>query len=550
MSANIKASTDGTQAIIGVGGVDQMTVSNAGVVTANSFVGAISNTNVTATGSTTARTLANRFADVVNVKDFGAVGDWNATTGTGTNDRDAIQAAINSLGQNGGTVLIPNGMRCLVDSNITISRHVSLVGPHKMVGSPQDNGYTPYNLLGGAIILNSSATINTEGNSSIYGLLIHRKGMTFPAPNPSAFAGTAITVGGDDVSVRNCMILGFNRAIDIGVGTAPQRQKFEYILMDNNNGIRIATCRDIPYVDNCHAWPFATVTAGPAGTKDFRNGIAYEIGPICDWGKFTNCFAFGYLRGFYLNEVNDVTLIGCAVDNLHPALAPNSIGFEVAGISLDTKFIGCQAAANDEAGIYLNNTGWTTIEGFTSWGTTRHAIRIGSATANAIIKGSGVRENANFVTCDNSSSQVIFDGNYAYDITNKILNYSVQNTKTIIGNNNNVNLTTYTNPYTYTLVCDSVTPITDICSLPGFGNVFYVNGTNNFSKIRYGWPGRMVVLNFVNVLTVTGTVSPTPTEQEIVLDGGGTFTTAGGNTLTLMHDGNAWLEISRTPRNP
>ena len=32
-------------------------------------------TNVTATGSTTARSLANRFADTVNVKDFGAVGD-------------------------------------------------------------------------------------------------------------------------------------------------------------------------------------------------------------------------------------------------------------------------------------------------------------------------------------------------------------------------------------------------------------------------------------------------------------------------------------------
>jgi hypothetical protein len=111
MSANIKASTDGTQAIIGVGGVDQMTVSNAGVVTANSFVG-LNSSSVTATGSTTARTLANRFADVVNVKDFGAVGDGVA------DDTAAIQAAVAASG--GKTIFFPTGTY-IVNNNITIT---------------------------------------------------------------------------------------------------------------------------------------------------------------------------------------------------------------------------------------------------------------------------------------------------------------------------------------------------------------------------------------------------------------------------------------------
>ena len=76
------------------------------------------NEEVTATGSTTARSLADRFADVVNVLDYGAKGD-----GT-TNDTSAIQAALNSGGK---MVYVPAGTYKL-DSNLSVPQGVSIKG--------------------------------------------------------------------------------------------------------------------------------------------------------------------------------------------------------------------------------------------------------------------------------------------------------------------------------------------------------------------------------------------------------------------------------------
>lgn len=62
----------------------------------------ISNRYVKANGSTTQRTLGERFADVVNVRDFGAIGN-------GTTDDTAAFSAAGEAAIEGGTVYVPAG---------------------------------------------------------------------------------------------------------------------------------------------------------------------------------------------------------------------------------------------------------------------------------------------------------------------------------------------------------------------------------------------------------------------------------------------------------
>ena len=57
-------------------------------------------TTVLATGSTDARTSADWFGDIPNVKAFGAVGDYDPATQTGTNDQTAFDAAVAASANN------------------------------------------------------------------------------------------------------------------------------------------------------------------------------------------------------------------------------------------------------------------------------------------------------------------------------------------------------------------------------------------------------------------------------------------------------------------
>jgi hypothetical protein len=254
MSANIKASVDGTQAIIGVGGVDQMTVSNAGVVTANSFVGNVTGGDISgnassataiATGSTgvsagsfvvgqqykitslgtttqaqwntiagttgqtyvvgslftaattgassgngsaaVARTLANRFADVVNVKDFGAVGDGVA------DDTAAIQAAINT----GKSIVFPEGI--YIVSSLNINSKTKLFG----LGTLKKTTVT------GTSILNiASNDVEIDGLTFLGASVDTLIPTTNDADNAITISGTSTPTQFQNIKIQNCTING------------------------------------------------------------------------------------------------------------------------------------------------------------------------------------------------------------------------------------------------------------------------------------------------------------------------------------------------------
>lgn len=486
---------------------------------------------------------ASKLNGIVSVLQFGAVGDGV------TDDTVAIQAAIDSLGAAGGTVTLANDGKYKVLSNLELKPKVFLVGQAQMPGrSTIGSGtVTDYSLMGSCIRLASTATITLRGGSGLKQLMIYRNGMTFPAPNASAFAGTAVTVSGDDTSVVSCMIMGFNKAI---YSYGSDRHKIEYVYHDNINGIQIENCLDVAYISNCHAWPFATITTGGSWVDLMRTGKAYEVANTADWVKFTNCFSYGYGTGFNIYNANSCTFVSCSVDGPGvysgvPIAYPNCTGFAMASNCYETKLVGCQVASQTQAVYIGTDTGQQTlIDSLSIWGCEQKGVWVNTGDVSIIgglIRGTAAYPLPVGVYVTNTSSSVLVQGVAFKDVTISV------NAQNVTPGVYVANCDFYNNQgQAVSLNIKSPTiPSAATLDVPINGDTFLVSGTTSFGALRYGWLGRTVTLIFTGSLTVFNSRGGV-NGQGISLNGGVNFSATPNSALTLRNNGNQWFEIGRS----
>ena len=189
------------------------------VVIATGTAQDVNSIGVTATGSTTARTLANRFADVVNVLDYGAVAD-NAT-----DIATALEAYKTDVGSNQSTLLFSGTNNIFfLNTNVTLPSNINV--KFERGAEIRVNSGTTLTIEGAVTAGNYQIFRADSGDVLIPGTAGHRKTFSplwfnsVDATDIGEKINKALTAGVTDTHVL-IPAGAFNLATSIDLGIAP-----------------------------------------------------------------------------------------------------------------------------------------------------------------------------------------------------------------------------------------------------------------------------------------------------------------------------------------
>ena len=276
---------------------------------------------------------------VVNVRDYGAKGDGS------TDDTNAIQNAINTIGNaGGGTVLVP-------DANYLCHGALSLTNGVTLSGGRQ-GPFIPTSLTNQptlSVTDTNTAFLTLSGNSSVQNLAFYypnqvSPGSSTPIPYPPTVLAAQSGTGG--VTIRGCTAINAYRFIDIETARTGVTDCFVgcYFM-----GITVDHVTDYAFIGRVAFMPLYDAFAGvsypsPMDTWVLNNGYSISI-YRADAIRISDIGSFSKYAHFLITDSPDTTL--------NPR---NGYG-TLENIDLDTCQYGivCQSTDNVGGGFKITN---------------------------------------------------------------------------------------------------------------------------------------------------------------------------------------------------
>ncbi len=268
---------------------------------------------------------------VVNVLDFGAVGDGE------TDCSEAFQNAIDKVAETGGIVEIPAG-HFRITQSIHIRDSVALRGVNVSPASIRPLKGTVIFATVGRDDEDGPALFEMYDATTIQGLTIYYPEQTTDDIRPYSWT---IYMNGNDCTVENVTFINSYQ----GIKTGPSR--IEGLPLNTvrhrirsvvgtvlRRGIFVDFCTDIGRIDNvqfhCHWWsdPATNGDWDPVFKYMFENLEAFIFGRT-DWSYVTNCFVFPANIGYRFIETeygaSNGHMTGCGADATHTAVQVDAI---------------------------------------------------------------------------------------------------------------------------------------------------------------------------------------------------------------------------------